>query len=332
MNAPNSPKIPAGYTSSGLLLGTGQTAKVYLANHASYGTVALKVLKEEAKQSTVLTRMFTNEVQITRRLQHPHIIGSFEGKPTEPGAFLTLEYCEGGPLDTYLLKHGAPDIATAYRYILEIGAALQYSHDRRVLHRDIKPANVLLTKDQTRLADFGTGTFASKPSSERVGTAFYMAPELFQGANAHIRSDIYSLGIFSYELLTGQRPFIGETQDEVMISHLHDVPRNPNHIREDVPTSVASIVLRAMSRTPERRYKSVREYCQAFSQASGVRHVSSEAEITRAPVVGRSSRVSNRPVTPPASSSKSTNHQDNSAKEEKGVWGKITNIFGRKER
>lgn len=331
MNAPNSshlPKAPAGYQLSDLL-GTGQTAKVYLASHATYGHVALKLLKEEAKQTTVLTRMFTNEVYITRRLKHPHIIGSFEGKPTEPGAFLALEYCEGGPLDTYLLNHGAPDIQTAYRYILEIGAALQYSHDRRVLHRDIKPANVLLTKNsQTRLADFGTGTFATNPSAERVGTAFYMAPELFQGANAHVRSDIYSLGIFSYELLTGQRPFTGETQDEVMISHLHDVPRNPNHIREEVPTRVASIVLRAMSRTPERRYESVRDFCQAFSKASGMTRISSDIEVERAPVVGRGSRAGGRPATPVPTATTSTAKNDDD--DTKGVWGKITGIFGRK--
>lgn len=316
-------KVPAGYSLDPKhLLGTGQTAKVYLAQHATYGYVALKLLKEEAKQDKILTRMFTNEVQITRRLKHSHIIGSFEGKPIEPGAFLALEYCQGGPLDVYLNRHGAPDIDTAYRYILEVGAALQYSHDRQVLHRDIKPANVMLTKaNETRLADFGTGTFSSNPASERVGTAFYMAPEIFQGHDSHVRSDVYSLGIMSYEILTGQRPFTGKTQDEVMVSHLHDVPRNPNHIREDVPTRVASVVLRAMSRDPQRRYASVHDYCHAFSRACGIADISSTAEVEHAPVVGRGSRVTPKPP------SQAVVEEEIST--EKSMWGKITGMFGR---
>ena len=166
-------------------IGSGQTSHVYFACHPHLGEVALKMPRPEAKQNYALVRMFTNEVQITMRLKHPNIIKAFKGKPTEPGAYLALEYCEEGTLDQYLLSQEKLELDHAYNLIEQISSGLAFSHIRGVLHRDVKPANILLHRQKARLADFGTGVYVREVSAEeRVGTAFYMAPELFQGEKA----------------------------------------------------------------------------------------------------------------------------------------------------
>ena len=252
-------------------LGSGQTSHVYLANHARFGELALKLPRQSLHVRPVLRRMFENEVQITVSLnanrQHKHVIRAFEGYPTGEKAFLSTEYCAGGSLDE-LLNKTSLDFRSASRYIIEVARGLAYAHSRQVFHRDVKPANILLDHDGVvKLADFGTGIFMTEKTKDRVGTAYYMAPEIFEGKQPTVQADIYSLGILAYEVLTNKRPFVGSSYDELMLQHLSGIPRNIRHYRKDIPESVSKIVSKAMSRDPGLRFNTTREFIDAYNQA-----------------------------------------------------------------
>lgn len=287
--------VPEGYRTLHRL-GAGQTSQVYLAQNERYGEVALKIPREALAHRPVLRRMFENEVQITLKLDHPHVVRGFAGYPTGPKAFLALEYCAGGTLDQLLLEKGRMPLERSIQLILDVAAGLRYTHDARVLHRDVKPANVFLDdQGRAKLGDFGTGTFMAEDSDDRVGTAFYMAPEIFEGSTSTQRSDIYSLGVLAFEVLTGVRPFLGDSYDALMVAHLTDVPRDPRRYREDLDRGVALLVLKAMSRDPEKRFGTVAELIGALRKETGLDVLATAPEQGPRPKVGRKSRVTRTP-------------------------------------
>ncbi|QRN81134.1 MAG: serine/threonine protein kinase [Nocardiopsis sp. BM-2018] len=280
-------------------LGAGQTAIVWLARSPHGGhSVALKLPKPEALAQPVLRRMFENEVQITLKLQHANVVRAFDGRPTGPDAFLALEFCEGGTLDLLLLERGKLPLDHALALVRDVALGLAHAHDRSVLHRDVKPANVFLSDGGTaKLGDFGTGTFSAETAQERVGTAFYMAPEIFAGESATIRSDVYSLGVLAYEVLAGTRPFLGDSYDALMVAHMSSLPRDLRQHRPDVGKQVSAVVMRAMSRDPARRYEHVNAFLDAYHAALGGTRPDAAPTDTPAPT-GRSTRDLGRAATP----------------------------------
>jgi eukaryotic-like serine/threonine-protein kinase len=285
-------------------LGAGQTAVVWLAHAARGGhRVALKLPRPETGGDLVLRRMFENEVQITLKLDHPNVVRAYDGRPTGPGAFLALEYCGGGTLDQLLLERGRLPLDRALAMVRDVALGLEHAHEQRVLHRDVKPANVFLSEEGVaKLGDFGTGTFAAEDAQERVGTAFYMAPEIFGGAPSSMQSDIYSLGVLAYEVLAGVRPFLGESYDALMVAHMTALPRDLRQARPDLPPRVATVVSQAMSRDPTRRYQSVRAFLEAYRRASGevVPDVAArKPEAASGPPTGRSGRSPTLTRVPP---------------------------------
>ena len=271
-------------------LGAGQTAVAWLARtRGSETLVALKLPRPEALADAVLRRMFENEVQITLKLEHPNVVRAFDGRPTGPGAFLALEYCAGGTLDQMLLERGKLPLQLAVTLVAGVAAGLQHAHERNVLHRDVKPANVFVSDGgAAKLGDFGTGVFAAEASQERVGTAFYMAPEVFGGAASSLQSDIYSLGVLAYEVLAGTRPFVGETYDALMVAHMTALPRELRQLRPELSRRVSAVVMQAMSRDAARRYQSVRAFLEAYRAAAGLPSPSTHA--AAAPRTGRAGR------------------------------------------
>lgn len=252
-------------------LGSGQTSHVYLARHPVFGEVALKLPRPELSMRPVLRRMFENEASITVKLSSPYVVSAYDGYPTGDGAFLALEYCSGGTLDQHLLERGQLPLERAYRLIIDVAEGLAHTHERSVLHRDVKPANVFLTSEgRAKLGDFGTGMFQSESNEDRVGTAFYMAPEVFEGRHAGVRSDIYSLGILAYEVISGQRPFVADSYDALMVAHHTAVPKDLRRLRPDIGMGVVRVVSKAMMRDPERRFESARAFVTAFRHATGV--------------------------------------------------------------
>ncbi|MCC6309700.1 MAG: serine/threonine protein kinase [Trueperaceae bacterium] len=282
-------------------LGSGQTAHVYAARHAVFGDVALKLPRPELAHRPVLRRMFENEVAITTKLASPQVVSAYEGFPTGPGAFLALEYCRGGTLDQLLLEKGLMPLDRCYRFILDVAAGLAHSHERQVLHRDVKPANVFLTSEgAAKLGDFGTGMFMSDDTSDRVGTAFYMAPEVFEGKPAGIRSDIYSLGVLAYEVIGGERPFTGNSYDALMVAHRTGVPKDLRGLRQGLSPEVVRVVALAMMRDPAKRFASAVEFGEALGSVTGtaLRRESASRSGTAEPaqtrVTGRGSRAVGR--------------------------------------
>ncbi|MEX2501925.1 MAG: serine/threonine-protein kinase [Trueperaceae bacterium] len=261
-------RVPYGYEVVHRL-GSGQTSHVHLARHARYGKVALKLPRPELEERPVLRRMFENEVMITLRLQHVRVVRGLDGHPTGTGAYLALEMCPGGTLDQHLLERGRLPLPEAIRLVTEVAEGLAYTHGRKVLHRDVKPANVFLDGDgHAKLGDFGTGVFfASDDASERVGTAFYMAPEIFEGAASDVRSDVYALGVLAYEVLTGQRPFRGDTFDALMHAHMGGLLQDPMSVRADLPKDLARTIRTALARRPDRRHADVDAFLEAWHGA-----------------------------------------------------------------
>lgn len=286
--------VPPGYRIVSKL-GSGQTSHVYLAEHAVFGKVALKLPRPELSVRPVLKRMFENEVAITVKLSHRNVVSAFDGFPTGDGAFLALEYCGGGTLDQHLLERGRLPLKRSFELIVQVADGLTHAHTRQVLHRDVKPANVFLTdQGEAKLGDFGTGVFMGEDSEARVGTAFYMAPEVFEGRSAGVLSDIYSLGILSYEAIAGERPFVGTSYDALMVAHHTEVPRDIRRLRPDISNQMVRIVSKAMSRDPQKRFASAGEFAQAVREAAqlGIEEV---PVVKEKPTTGRSSRAGAKP-------------------------------------
>lgn len=312
MNHPTPTYIPPDYELVSTL-GSGQTSVVYLAKHKRFGEVALKLPRPELQHRPVLWRMFENEVQITLSLSgdswsSTNVIKALEGFPTGEKAFLCLEYCSGGTLDELLTKNTKLPFTEATRLILEVARGLEFSHSKQVLHRDVKPANVMLTGDsQAKLADFGTGLFMTERTAERVGTAFYMAPEIFEGKPPSVQSDVYGLGVLAYEVFAGERPFKGNSYDELMLQHLTSVPVNLKYQRSDVDHDLSQVVAKAMSRDQTKRFASVREFIRTFEALN-----QSQTDL----ITGRSARVSK--VTEPLV--KETKNKTSNRERSKGLF------------
>ncbi len=306
--------VPPGYQILHLL-GSGQTSFVHLAKHRQRGTVALKLPRPELNEKPLLRRMFENEVQITLSLKNEHVVATYDGFPTGKKAFLVLEYCPGGTLDQLMLEKGSLPLEQGYRLIIDVAKGLEYSHHRHVLHRDVKPANVFLAESgSAKLGDFGTGMYLSERSDDRVGTAFYMAPEIFRGSNATVQSDVYSLGILAYEVLTGQRPFVGNSYDALMMAHLSGLPKNPRHYRAGLPQEVGKVIARAMARDADKRFQSVREFLKVFSATTGMSLSENAPRI-----FGRAGRA------------KRNNNEDDKAKGRETTAKGLGRWFGRKK-
>jgi len=240
----------------------------------------------------LLRRMFENEVHITLKLDHPNVVRAFDGRPTGPQAFLSLEYCQGGTLDQLLLERGRLPLERARQLVHEVAMGLEHTHAGKVLHRDVKPANVFLgASGEAKLGDYGTGTFQGEDATERVGTAFYMAAEVFEGLATSVRSDVYSLGVLAYEVLAGERPFVGDTYDALMFAHLHSLPRDLRAVRPDVGKALASVVAKAMSRDPARRFADLPAFLGAYREAAGlgapVKRGTDGAALGAGPATGR---------------------------------------------
>ncbi len=285
--------VPTGYKIVSKL-GSGQTSHVFLAEHGVFGQVALKLPRPELAVRPVLKRMFESEVAITVKLSHRNVVAAFDGFPTGTGAFLALEYCGGGTLDQHLLERGRLPLPRCYELIVQVADGLTHAHSRQVLHRDVKPANVFLTdQGEAKLGDFGTGVFMGEDSEARVGTAFYMAPEVFEGRSAGALSDIYSLGILAYEAIAGERPFVGTSYDALMVAHHTEVPRDIRRLRPDISTQMVRVVSKAMARDPQKRFASAGEFAQAVREAAGMTQPVQQ-QVEAPPLTGRSSRTSQK--------------------------------------
>ncbi|HTH47489.1 MAG TPA: serine/threonine-protein kinase [Candidatus Limnocylindria bacterium] len=250
-------------------LGTGGMGQVYLARQLSLKReVALKLLRtDQAANSTALLR-FQAEAEAVAKLNHPNIVhihqmGEFEGQ-----RYMVLEFVDGRNLRDHLARRGPPDLPVTLSIIRQVVLALQKAHEQGIVHRDIKPENILVTRRvEVKVTDFGLSRFFSGPtpalnltqSGVTLGTPLYMSPEQVQGKPVVHRSDIYSLGVTCYHLLTGEPPFRGSTAFDVALKHVQEQPRPITELRPDLPADLCGMVHKMMAKDPDERYQSARE-------------------------------------------------------------------------
>lgn len=249
-------------------LGRGGMAVVYKAQRRDELVALKRPLASIAEDEQAVER-FVREAAIGRTLYHPNIVRVLDAGTVEGAPYFTMELIEGETLRERLRRGGAPAPREAAWLIAQVAEALDYAHSKGVVHRDLKPSNVLLPTDgPPKVSDYGiararrfegltaTGAFLGSPE--------YVSPEVVAGGQADARSDLYALGVIFYELLTGQRPFIGETPFGVMQSHLNAVPRPPSQLASAVPRHLEDIVLRLLAKRPADRYTDAEELLVAL--------------------------------------------------------------------
>jgi serine/threonine-protein kinase len=254
-------------------LGRGGMATVYLAHDLKHDRpVALKVV-HPALAATLGPERFLREVQLTARLQHPHILPVHDSGEAAGRLWYTMPFVEGESLRDRLAREKLLPLEDALQITRNVLAALAYAHGHGVIHRDIKPENILLEAGEAVVADFGVAHALDAAGGERLtetglalGTPVYMSPE--QGAGERQvgpRSDIYSVGTVLYEMLAGEPPFTGPSAQAVIARRMAEAPREIRVIRDTVPQSVERAVHRALARVPADRFATAAEFAAALA-------------------------------------------------------------------
>jgi eukaryotic-like serine/threonine-protein kinase len=245
-------------------LGSGGMADVYLAEDQELGRrVALKLLNDRHASDEQFVERFRREAQSAAGLNHPSIVSIFDRGYAESTYYIAMEFLDGRTLKELLIRNGPTPVPIAIDYARQILGALSFAHRNGIVHRDIKPHNIIVGSDgRLKVTDFGIARSGASQMTEAgsiVGTAQYLSPEQARGAPVDPRSDLYSLGIVLYEMLTGHVPFTGDTPVEIAMKHLSQVPEPPSELRPDVPHDLDAIVMRALAKDPDQRYESAEE-------------------------------------------------------------------------
>ncbi|WP_062319857.1 Stk1 family PASTA domain-containing Ser/Thr kinase [Halolactibacillus sp. JCM 19043] len=250
------------------LIGGGGMANVYLGfDTILKREVAIKVLKLEYANDDDFIRRFHREAQNATSLSHPNIVTIFDVDDEDDIYYMVMEYVDGMTLKRYIQLHAPLDPDEAVMITSQIAEAIQHAHDHHIIHRDIKPQNVLVTHDkQVKVTDFGIALALSSTSMTQtnavLGSVHYLSPEQARGGLANTKSDIYSLGIVLFELLTGRLPFSGQSAVSVALKHLQQVVPPVKKWAEDVPQSVENVVLKSTAKDPLNRYQSMDEFIE----------------------------------------------------------------------
>jgi len=248
------------------VLGIGGMAVVYKAfDHKLKRNVAIKVLRDDVAMDSQSRRRFRTEYQAVGMLSHPNIRAVYDVVSSGDTEYIVMEYVEGINLKQYLKKKGALSWKETLHFSTQIAKALSHAHSKGIIHMDIKPQNIMLPRDGTaKVADFGIAQLGDTgenqdDSEEAVGSIHYISPEQARGEAVDARSDIYSLGVVMYEMLTGKLPFDGESVAEVAVKHFTVVPEAPTAINPEIPPELEEITLHAMQPDPNERYHSIDE-------------------------------------------------------------------------
>jgi eukaryotic-like serine/threonine-protein kinase len=244
-------------------LGRGGMARVYLARDEVLGQeAALKVLREQYAEDEEFVERFRREAKNAAALNHPSIVQVYDQGRAEDGTYyMAMEYVPGGTLKERILREGPLDPYEAAGVALRIGEALDAAHGRGIVHRDVKPQNVLLTAaGGAKVADFGIARAASSKTMTEtnlvLGTAAYMSPEQAMGEPATPKSDLYSLGVVLYEMLTGELPYTAESPVAVCMKHINEPLRPPKEVDSRIPEGMNALVVKLLAKEPEDRYAS----------------------------------------------------------------------------
>lgn len=243
------------------LIGTGGMANVYKARcHRLNRLVAIKILKDDMAADADFRRRFETESQAVAMLSHPNIMAIYDVSRTGDIDYIVMELLDGITLKQYIQRKGALNWKEALHFTTQICKALSHAHSRGIIHRDIKPHNIMILRDgSVKVADFGIArlTFAqSTLTQEALGSVHYISPEQAKGSHIDARSDIYSVGVVLYEMLTNRLPYEGDSPVAVAIQHINSVPLMPREINPSIPEALEAITMKAMAADMEKRYPS----------------------------------------------------------------------------
>ena len=244
-------------------IGAGGMSDVYKAkDHVLGRNVAIKVLKQEFSEDQNFVSKFRTEAQSAAGLEHPNIVNIYDVGSEEGMYYIVMEYIAGMTLKTYIEKKRRLNYKETISIAIQVGRGIEAAHKNRIVHRDIKPQNIMISNDgKVKVTDFGIARAASNNTihSDVMGSVHYTSPEQARNGFVDNKSDIYSLGIVMYEMVTGRVPFDGDTAVAVAIQHLQDEMVPPSKYASDIPLSLEKIILKCTQKSPDRRYQDMAE-------------------------------------------------------------------------
>jgi serine/threonine-protein kinase len=244
-------------------VGSGGMADVYRAEDTHLGRpVALKLLYRRFAQDTEFVERFRREASSAAALQHPNVVSVYDRGEYDGTYYIAMEFCEGSSLKELISREAPMDCARAIALTKKILLAARFAHRRGVIHRDLKPHNVIISRDQSgeeevKVADFGIARAGASEITEVgaiMGTAQYLSPEQAQGHSVTEASDLYSIGVVLFEMLTARPPFDGDSAVAIALKHVSEPPPSPREFRPEVPPQLEAVVLKALAKAPEQRY------------------------------------------------------------------------------
>ncbi len=244
-------------------IGTGGMSDVYKAkDHKLNRLVAVKILKQEFSENENFVSKFRVEAQSTAGLMHPNIVNVYDVGDEDGINYIVMELVDGITLKKYIEKKARLSVKEAVSIAIQVAMGLEAAHNNNIIHRDIKPQNIMISKDgKVKVTDFGIAKAATSNTitSNVMGSVHYTSPEQARGGYSDAKSDIYSLGITLFEMLTGRVPFNGDTTVAIAIKHIQEDLPSPADYNDDIPISVEKIVLKCCQKSPDRRYQNAAE-------------------------------------------------------------------------
>ena len=252
-------------------IGTGGMSDVYKAKcHKLNRFVAVKVLKQEFSENANFVSKFRTEAQAAAGLMHPNIVNVYDVGEENGIYYIVMELVEGITLKKYIEKKARLSFKEAVSIAIQVSMGIEAAHNNHIIHRDIKPQNIIISKDgKVKVTDFGIAKAATSNTitSNVMGSVHYTSPEQARGGYSDEKSDIYSLGITIFEMLTGRVPFNGETTVAIAIKHIQEELPSPKEFIPEIPTSVEGIVMKCCQKSPDRRYQSMPELIADLKQS-----------------------------------------------------------------
>lgn len=253
------------------LIGTGGMSDVYKAKcHKLNRNVAVKVLKQEFSENKEFVSKFRTEAQAAAGLMHPNIVNVYDVGEENGIYYIVMELVEGITLKRYIEKKARLSVKEAVSIAIQISMGIKSAHDNKIIHRDIKPQNIIISKEgKVKVTDFGIAKAATSNTitSNVMGSVHYTSPEQARGGFSDEKSDIYSLGITLFEMLTGRVPFNGDTTVAIAIKHIQEEMPSPRNYVPEIPISVEQIVLKCTLKSPDRRYQKVDELIEDLKKS-----------------------------------------------------------------
>lgn len=290
------------------LIGSGGMANVFEAEDLEENRiVAVKLLKKEYLTNEEFVRRFRNESRVISVLDHPNIVKVYDVNFTGEDQYIVMEYIDGVTLNQYIHHQGQLRWKDAVHFLRQILQALQHAHDHGVIHRDIKSQNIMLLRDGTiKVMDFGIARFAREDirsgRNKAIGSVHYISPEQACGEESDAKSDIYSVGVLLYEMLSGSVPFDGDTPEEVAMKHIHEKPTPLHQLNPEIPIGLCEICDKAMQKDKNMRYRSAKEMLaavDAFKANPAIRfHYRYTAAVEPAALDRRQASAEKRPQNP----------------------------------